>query len=83
MTGIALGAFGIDYIYKKLLTCEEEQRMDYTEALMNLIMVLGFVLVFSPKTSYIYANTTKKHQKFYRGIGIILAVWGVASHVLK
>ena len=57
--------------------------MDYTEALMNLIMVLGFVLVFSPKTSYIYANTTKKHQKFYRGIGIILAVWGVASHVLK
>lgn len=28
--------------------------MDYTEALMNLIMVLGFVLVFSPKTSYIY-----------------------------
>lgn len=83
MTGIALGAFGIDYIYKKLLTCEEEQRMDYTEALMNLIMVLGFVLVFSPKTSYIYANTTEKHQKFYRGIGIILAVWGVASHVLK
>ena len=58
-------------------------RMDYTEALMNLIMVLGFVLVFSPKTSYIYANTTEKHQKFYRGIGIILAVWGVASHVLK
>lgn len=57
--------------------------MDYTEALMNLIMVLGFVLVFSPKTSYIYANTTEKHQKFYRGIGIILAVWGVASHVLK
>ena len=31
--------------------------MDYTEALMNLIMVLGFVLVFSPKTSYIYANS--------------------------
>ena len=51
--------------------------MDYTEALMNLIMVLGFVLVFSPKTSYIYANTTEKHQKFYRGIGIILAVWAV------
>ena len=49
--------------------------MDYTEALMNLIMVLGFVLVFSPKTSYIYANTTEKHQKFYRGIGIILAVY--------
>ena len=46
--------------------------MDYTEALMNLIMVLGFVLVFSPKTSYIYANTTEKHQKFYRGIGIIV-----------
>ena len=22
-------------------------------------------------------------MKFYRGIGIILAVWGVASHVLK
>ena len=30
--------------------------MDYTEALMNLIMVLGFVLVFSPKTSYIYCE---------------------------
>lgn len=44
--------------------------MDYTEALMNLIMVLGFVLVFSPKTSYIYANTTEKHQKFYRGIAL-------------
>ena len=57
--------------------------MDYTEALMNLIMVLGFVLVFSPKTSYIYAHTTEKHQKFYRGIGIILAFWGVASNVLK
>ena len=83
MTGITLGVVGIGYIYKKLVACEEDPSRDYTEALMNLIMVLGFVLVFSPKTSYIYANTTEKHQKFYRGIGIILAVWGVASHVLK
>lgn len=56
---------------------------DYAEALLNLVMVLGFVLVFSPKTSYIYANTSEKQEKLYRGIGIILAVWGVASHVLK
>lgn len=34
--------------------------MDYTEALMNLIMVLGFVLVFSPKTSYIYAEYNRE-----------------------